>query len=691
MTTRSSSLASAWALCLASVLWLGLPVAALGQGQAFIWPDTTAPCHVTLQSCLNNVPDSSLVQIVIDNPDINQLTGGIGVLNITKSVHLRAASGFNPSFPHGARISGSFSGPVDVTIEGISLLNGGVIMLPQASAGTTSITIRRMNIEVTSSGILGTIDIENLGAGTTVVDIAENTYRRFNLAGLAISLQASAGLVEGRVRDNRVFVPDTNSSAFGMRLGSHADGTLGLSVENNHVHGSFVFGGICAVVGESSTPGSAGHVLMQNNVLVARQFGSGTGLCAMAGERSMYFQANNNTIVGYANAINLRTRTFSVPPSPAPFSGMLVNNLLAHNNNALTVNEPGASVSNHTNLFWDNNNNTAGTHAPAPGANSVFANPRLFAPTMPFLRPGSAAIGAANLASVQVDLPATDAAGGRRVRGLGLDIGAYEFGGHWMSQRATSDNINGNTYNLNHPALNGQPSARVLATPVFASGGLTNIGPFGVWYWGQWAIFNQDLGPMLPGVAYNQFIPAGGSGNFLHQASGGIDPITNLTDASVSGNPNAIIIATQNWNPPGSSGIYNKNPIAIGGSGGNWWIANSNGASIPNQAAFNVYAQAASPTAFVHQVDEFNQSGSHTLINHPQLNGSPCVVPQVTARSGDFDGREFDIEYRNDVQQWAIFTNTPGGVPEGSQFNVIFSGEQRAICIETIFADGFES
>lgn len=59
-----------------------------------------------------------------------------------------------------------------------------------------------------------------------------------------------------------------------------------------------------------------------------------------------------------------------------------------------------------------------------------------------------------------------------------------------------------------------------------------------------------------------------------------------LTD----GNPDAVLIVTQNWNPGGGGGRYNDHPVGVwyDQQRGEWAIFNQDRAGMPEDASFNV-------------------------------------------------------------------------------------------------------
>jgi hypothetical protein len=164
-------------------------------------------------------------------------------------------------------------------------------------------------------------------------------------------------------------------------------------------------------------------------------------------------------------------------------------------------------------------------------------------------------------------------------------------------QKATVSNITSNWTTIDYPLTNGKPNAIVLVTPNWNPSGVGatfDNHPIGVSYDGsKWNIFNQDLAAMPVNASFNVTVPTAGTGTgvFVHTATApnisgnwtAIDyPLTN-------GNPNAIIIATPNYNPGGAGGIYDDHPIGVWYNGSKWSIFNQDLAAMPVNASFNLY------------------------------------------------------------------------------------------------------
>ena len=163
---------------------------------------------------------------------------------------------------------------------------------------------------------------------------------------------------------------------------------------------------------------------------------------------------------------------------------------------------------------------------------------------------------------------------------------------------------------LKHPITDNNEDAIIFINQVYNPGGTPsgtqNNHPVGVWYSGsadQWSIFNQDLASMPLGAAFNVLIPLPGPNVFVHDANAGNTDgsVTYMDRPGLTGNPYASVLVTQNWNPGGTSGVYNPSPVytAYDPVKELWLIGNENGAAIPDGASFNVYFQLTPIQSFI--------------------------------------------------------------------------------------------
>ena len=169
--------------------------------------------------------------------------------------------------------------------------------------------------------------------------------------------------------------------------------------------------------------------------------------------------------------------------------------------------------------------------------------------------------------------------------------------------KAKDKNSRGDYTYISESRINGDANAIVLASPTQVQK-KTKVDSYqhhiGVWYEAgkqKWAIFNEDLAPVPEGATFNVVVPKA-SASFVHRAKSNntSGAFTYLDDPLTNGKPDAILSATQNWNPGGGRGVYNDHPIGAvyEARRGKWAIYNKDGAPMPEGAAFNITV---SPTA----------------------------------------------------------------------------------------------
>ena len=229
---------------------------------------------------------------------------------------------------------------------------------------------------------------------------------------------------------------------------------------------------------------------------------------------------------------------------------------------------------------------------------------------------------------------------------------------------------------------NGNPNAIIMVAQNWNPGGnkgIYNNHPIGVWYDGtRWAIFNQDLSAMTPLASFNVLVLNQSSSAFVQVATptNSADNYTIIDNPLTNGNPNAIVMVTQNWNPPGSKGIYNNHPIGVWyTSTGNWSIFNEDRAPMTPQISFNVQVLEPSATTFVHQATSANIGDNFTAFNNNVTNGNPNAIVLVTQNwnppgsSKIYNSHEIGVWY-TPTNNWAIFNVDYALMPLQASFNV---------------------
>jgi hypothetical protein len=160
-----------------------------------------------------------------------------------------------------------------------------------------------------------------------------------------------------------------------------------------------------------------------------------------------------------------------------------------------------------------------------------------------------------------------------------------------VQHTSSPENINLNWTLIDDPDLNNQPNLILFANHHFQSERHPHV--TGVWYSGQWSIFNQDQMSMVADRTFNIVAASEQNNVFVHVADA--DNInaywTYIDHPLLNSNPDAIIFVSQIWNPFGAvEGVYNDNPITVwyDPDPEQWAIMNQSLADIPLDAKFSV-------------------------------------------------------------------------------------------------------
>jgi hypothetical protein len=203
---------------------------------------------------------------------------------------------------------------------------------------------------------------------------------------------------------------------------------------------------------------------------------------------------------------------------------------------------------------------------------------------------------------------------------------------------ATTGNSLSNFTIIDHTLTNSHPNAIIFATPNLNPGGGSGTYDnhnFGVTYNGsQWRIFNQNGSSIPVNGAFNVLVPNPDASVFVHTATAGNSAAnyTILDNPLTNGNPNAIILVTQNYNPGNVGGSSDDHPIGVEYVSGHWNIYNQDNIAMPPGAAFNVYVPTAGSgvEVFVHTATGSNSGANFTILDNTLANINPNAIVLVT-------------------------------------------------------------
>ena len=251
---------------------------------------------------------------------------------------------------------------------------------------------------------------------------------------------------------------------------------------------------------------------------------------------------------------------------------------------------------------------------------------------------------------------------------------------------ASPANSSGDHSVIDNPATNGNPNAIVLVTQNQSPPGGRHVldnANLGVYYNGEkWAVFHQNRTTPPAGAAYNiAAFPAPGAQTFIHIAN----PANSSGDHSLidnpatNGNPDAIIVVTQNWSPPGGQNIYDDAALGVYYNGEQWAVFHQNRTTPPAGAAYNIAVYPPTTLTFIHTAHPNNSREYNTsLIDNPATNSNPNAILVVTQNwsppggQNTYDNAALGLYYNG--EQWAVFHQDLTTPPAGAAYNIAVLG-----------------
>jgi len=167
--------------------------------------------------------------------------------------------------------------------------------------------------------------------------------------------------------------------------------------------------------------------------------------------------------------------------------------------------------------------------------------------------------------------------------------------------------------------------------------------------------------------------------SFIHRATeeNRRGDYTYISDPSIDGDPNAIVIASPTSDQKGlRTASYKHNTGVWYESGADKWaIFNQDRTAVPKGATFEVEVPQASAT-FVHHADLLNTAGNYTYLDDPLTNGEPDAVLSVTQNwnpgggGGVYNNHPVGAVYDAKLEKWAIYNRDGASMPKGAAFNI---------------------
>jgi hypothetical protein len=163
---------------------------------------------------------------------------------------------------------------------------------------------------------------------------------------------------------------------------------------------------------------------------------------------------------------------------------------------------------------------------------------------------------------------------------------------------------------------------------------------------------------------------------FVHTASAGniAGDASFIDHPALNNNPNAKLIVTHSWNPPGSTGVFNEQFTGLfySASENKWSVYNESGNAMIVGSSYNIYIGQGSDVN-LHIADLANQGAvdSYTVLNHPDLNGNPNAHLFITTYynpNGLRNNHPYGVWYDVNTDRWIIYAEDFATIPLNSAF-----------------------
>jgi len=132
---------------------------------------------------------------------------------------------------------------------------------------------------------------------------------------------------------------------------------------------------------------------------------------------------------------------------------------------------------------------------------------------------------------------------------------------------------------------------------------------------------------------------------------------------------------TANWNPNGTTGVYNNDNEGLFYSTGVWRIFNEGIINMLNGASFNVAKFTSTANTFEHLVS--SSGANNSTVNHVGLNGSPKKIMQLTQHwTGIYNPHPVGIIYLAD--HWNVLNFDLNNIPIDANFNIYYQDRSKS-------------
>lgn len=259
------------------------------------------------------------------------------------------------------------------------------------------------------------------------------------------------------------------------------------------------------------------------------------------------------------------------------------------------------------------------------------------------------------------------------------------FAQSFMYKHTTDpSNIIANLTKLDHPMLNNNPDAKLVATHNYHPNNLYNEHVYGAFYntsTGFWFLYNEDTVSMLIGASFNIYI-AQSDEIFVHIATaanqGNGPNVTIIDNPLLNDNFGRLVFVTNYYNPNQVNhdinyGLYYDDIRNRRG------IYTEVAQPIPEGAAFFVLVSGVETNVVTwrHQATEASTTQNWTEVDHPLLNGNPDAIFIAQHYFGVLPNSNINhdhiigVWYSPTTEKWNVYNEDQADMPEDIVFDLI--------------------
>lgn len=250
------------------------------------------------------------------------------------------------------------------------------------------------------------------------------------------------------------------------------------------------------------------------------------------------------------------------------------------------------------------------------------------------------------------------------------------------SHTATAETFVGIYSYLDHPLLNGNANAKIIVTHKWTAeaggSGVFNNNTVGLYYTGsRWALFNENLTPIVENSCYNIYINQDDEVITITSPSNQNNSFP-IDHPEVNGNPNAYL-AIQNY----YNGVLNNKNYAFQYDNNTWYVSEETVSEFTRNAYFFLLINGVAVENARHLSTAANTTNNVTTIDHPLLNNNPEALLFIS-HINEIGGSEgvipspIGVYYNTTLNQWAIYREDADNIPVGSVFNLFIHDASMA-------------